>query len=61
MYGLFFETEEELVEYMEHPEYGKIQERPLLCAGISHSQGPGGPDDYQFKMHYNDWEEYYYA
>ena len=43
---------------MNHPEYGKVDDRPFLCAGISHTVGPGGPDDYQFKLHFNDWEDY---
>jgi hypothetical protein len=36
MYGLFFESEEDIKDYMNHPEYGKADDRPMLCAGISY-------------------------
>jgi len=36
MYGLFFESEQDITDYMNHPEYGKADDRPALCAGISY-------------------------
>jgi len=61
MYGLFFDSEQELKDYMSDPEYGKNEDMPYMCAGISYQQGPGGPDDHEFKLHYNDWENYYFS
>ncbi len=52
MYGLFFSTEEDMLEYINDPDYGKVDDRPKLCAGISYHKGPSGdPDDHHFKIH----------
>ena len=46
---------------MTHPEYGKADDRPALCAGISYAQGPDGAGDHRFKLHFNDWEDFDYS
>ncbi len=60
MYGLFFETEKDIEEYMAHPDYGIADDRPKLCAAISYKRGAGGESDHNFKLHYVDWDNYKY-
>ncbi|CDW85063.1 abc transporter family protein [Stylonychia lemnae] len=50
---LYFDSEEQMLEYVAHPDYEKDQYRPGLCAGISHYPKPNG-EGHSFKIHMTD-------
>ena len=58
MYGLFFETEQDILDYVSDPLYDQETDMPALCAAISYSKGDDG--SLNFKFHYYDWEGYSY-
>jgi hypothetical protein len=35
-YALWFNTEQELLDYINHPDYEMVDDRPGLCAAVSH-------------------------
>eukprot|EP00347_Sterkiella_histriomuscorum_P006793 403351411 len=51
--ALYFNSEEQMMEYVAHPQYEKESQRPGLCAGVSHyprSDAQG----HEFKIHLTD-------
>ncbi len=50
--ALFFQSEQQMLDYVAHPDYESDPDRPGLCAGVSHYEDKNG--GHRFKYHFTD-------
>lgn len=58
MQPIFFNSEEEIMNYVTNPLYEKHPDFPGLCAAISYT---GVGDDHVFKFHFDDQDHINYT
>ncbi len=46
-----------MMDYINDPDYGTVDDRPALCAGVTYFWNDE-TNSHDFKFHYTDWEDY---